>query len=63
MSVLRFLLQQALFIYPNVMNRLRFLIDADCVLYEAATKYLYKQIFGLFRLRFYSVNNSYSKLR
>ena len=50
MSFVQFLLQQALFIFPNTMNRLRLLMDAGCVLYEVATKYLYRQLFDLFRL-------------
>jgi hypothetical protein len=59
MSTVQFLLQQALFIFPNTMNRLRLLMDAYFFLYEVATKYLDKQLFDLFRLppRF-SGNNS-----
>jgi len=41
------------------MNRLRLLMDAVCVLYEVVTKYLYRQLFDLFRLPpLFFVNNS-----
>ena len=59
MSVVRFLLKQALFVFSNTMNRLRLQMDAYCFLYAVATKYLYKQLFDLFRLPpLFSVNNS-----